>query len=75
MIKLVQDTLSQDSAGQWLLILDNADDMDMWLNTDMGTRSTRLIDCLPRSNKGSIVHHAQSEGGRQICGGTYNPGA
>jgi len=55
-IKLLQDTLSQDSAGQWLLIFDNADDIDMWLDTiDISPRSTRLIDCLPRSNKGSIV--------------------
>ena len=55
-IKLVQDALSQESAGQWLLILDSADDIDLWLNDmDMGTRSTRLIDCLPKSNNGSIV--------------------
>ena len=60
-IKLVQDTLSQESAGQWLLILDNADDVDMWLNdVDIGTRSTRLIDHLPRSNKGSIVFTTRS---------------
>jgi Cdc6-like AAA superfamily ATPase len=31
--KLVQRYLSQESAGQWLLIFDNADDMDMWINT------------------------------------------
>ena len=56
MIKLVQDTLSLESTGEWLLILDNADDINMWLNDiDIGTRSTRLIDCLPRSNQGSIV--------------------
>src|SRR4029077_4876463 len=30
--KLVQHYLSQESAGQWLLIFDNADDMDMWIN-------------------------------------------
>ena len=60
-IKLVQDALSQDSAGQWLLILDNADDIDMWLNDmDIGTRTTRLIDCLPRSNNGSIVFTTRS---------------
>jgi len=55
-IKLVQDALSQESSGPWLLILDSADDIEMWLNTiDIGTKSTRLIDCLPRSHKGSIV--------------------
>ena len=54
--KLVQHHLSQESAGQWLLILDNADDMDMWFKkSDINTNTTRLIDYLPRSSKGSIV--------------------
>ena len=54
--KLVQDRLSQESAGQWLLILDNADDVDMWFEkTDGSNESRRLIDYLPRSSKGSII--------------------
>ncbi|KAF2183820.1 hypothetical protein K469DRAFT_710189 [Zopfia rhizophila CBS 207.26] len=54
--ELVQHYLSQESAGQWLLVLDNADDLDMWLEkTNSSTKSTRLIDSLPRSDKGSIV--------------------
>lgn len=52
--KLVQDYLSGDSAGRWLLVIDNADDIGMW--TDQPTPdSGRLIDCLPRSKYGSIV--------------------
>jgi hypothetical protein len=27
----VKAHLSQDNIGQWLLIYDNADDMDMWM--------------------------------------------
>ncbi|KAF2798308.1 hypothetical protein K505DRAFT_110599, partial [Melanomma pulvis-pyrius CBS 109.77] len=59
--KLVQHYLSQESAGQWLLVLDNADDLDMWLTkTGSNTQSTRLIDSLPRSNKGSVVFTTRS---------------
>jgi len=58
-VKLVQDALSQESTGQWLLILDNADDIDLWLN-NIDTKSTRLIDCLPRSNNGSIIFTTRS---------------
>jgi tetratricopeptide (TPR) repeat protein len=48
--RLVQDYLSKESAGQWLLIFDNADDIDMWIG-----QSTRLIDYLPRSKHGRII--------------------
>ncbi|KAF2185377.1 TPR-like protein [Zopfia rhizophila CBS 207.26] len=59
--KLVQHYLSQENAGQWLLVLDNADDLDMWLEkSDSSTKSTRLINSLPRSNKGSIVFTSRS---------------
>jgi tetratricopeptide (TPR) repeat protein len=54
--RLVQDRLSQESAGQWLLILDNADDVDMWFEKADGSgESRRLFDYLPRSSKGSII--------------------
>lgn len=45
--KLVQRHLSQDSAGQWLLIVDNVDDMDMWNN--------ELKGYLPMNQQGRIV--------------------
>ncbi|KAK1238238.1 hypothetical protein MKX08_002817 [Trichoderma sp. CBMAI-0020] len=52
--KLVQDYLSGDGAGQWLLVIDNADDISMWI--DQPTRdSSRLIDYLPKSQYGSII--------------------
>ena len=56
--KLVQQYLSQNKAGQWLLIFDNADDIDMWI----GSSSSRanLIDYLPRSSQGSIVFTTRS---------------
>jgi tetratricopeptide (TPR) repeat protein len=54
--RLVQDYLSKESTGQWLLVYDNADDMNMWTG-EIGSKSGsgRLIDYLPRSNQGCIV--------------------
>jgi len=52
--KLVQDHLSSESAGQWLLVFDNADDLDMWIGKST-QESGRLIDYLPRSRRGSII--------------------
>ena len=59
--KLVQRYLSDESAGRWLLIFDNADDIDMWINRD-GAKdaSPGLIDCLPQSNQGSLVFTTRS---------------
>lgn len=45
--KLVQWHLSQESAGQWLLIVDNVDDMEIWNN--------ELDGCLPKSQKGCVL--------------------
>ena len=51
---IVQGYLSGASAGRWLLVFDNADDIDMWLVKPPG-KTRRLIDYLPKSNQGSIV--------------------
>ena len=59
--KLVQRYLSDESAGRWLLIFDNADDVDMWINRDGANDvSLGLIDCLPQSNQGSLVFTTRS---------------
>jgi tetratricopeptide (TPR) repeat protein len=54
---LVQQRLSHESAGQWLLIVDNADDLDMWFEplTNDKSSSVRLVDYLPRSAHGSML--------------------
>ncbi|KAH8595497.1 hypothetical protein B0O99DRAFT_544164 [Bisporella sp. PMI_857] len=52
--KLVQGYLSKESAGRWLLVFDNADDVNMWI-TQSGSGSARLIDYLPRSTQGHII--------------------
>jgi tetratricopeptide (TPR) repeat protein len=52
--RLVKEYLSKESAGQWLLVFDNADDIDMWIDrTDQ--ESDPLIEYLPRSIQGCIV--------------------
>lgn len=60
--KLVQLHLSQENTNQWLLIFDNADDMDMWIKKPGYTigSSQRLTDCLPSHSRGSIVFTTSS---------------
>ena len=54
--KLVQGYLSKESAGRWLLVFDNADDINMWITqSSTGPGSSRLIDYLPRSEQGCIL--------------------
>jgi tetratricopeptide (TPR) repeat protein len=58
--RLVQEHLSKESTGQWLLVFDNADDMDIWVakagsEKESEHGSHRLIDYLPRSKHGCIV--------------------
>ncbi|KAL2803369.1 hypothetical protein BJX63DRAFT_440189 [Aspergillus granulosus] len=45
--------LSSKHAGKWLLILDNADDAEMWLTVDKTTPA--LEDILPQSEQGRIL--------------------
>ncbi|KAL8786835.1 MAG: hypothetical protein Q9213_002572 [Squamulea squamosa] len=51
------DFLSGDSAGHWVLIFDNADDINLWIdNPKFETQqSTRLIDYIPRSKNGRVI--------------------
>lgn len=50
----VQDYLCGESAGQWVLVFDNADDINMWISK-FKQGSSRLIDYLPKSKRGSII--------------------
>jgi tetratricopeptide (TPR) repeat protein len=51
---LVQTHLSKPTAGRWLLIFDNADELDMWTETKDSTIG-RLESFLPKSDQGAIV--------------------
>ncbi|KAI9652560.1 MAG: hypothetical protein M1821_008367, partial [Bathelium mastoideum] len=50
---LLQRHLSQKSAGRWLLIFDNTDDIDIWFRKDGQTKA--LVDQLPKSDQGCIL--------------------
>jgi Cdc6-like AAA superfamily ATPase len=55
-MKLVQAYLSKESSGQWLLVFNNADDIEMWIGKSGPTQASgRLTDYLPRSKQGCIV--------------------
>ena len=59
--ELVQRHLSQESAGRWLLIFDNADDIDMWTNKNGDEQNSKALeDFLPRSNLGCILFTTRS---------------
>jgi Cdc6-like AAA superfamily ATPase len=60
--KLVQRYLGQDSAGQWLLVVDNVDDMDIW-NNELKAKERSRLHCL---------HYAEQKGRRQDCSGKRN---
>ena len=50
---LVNHYLSKENAGQWVLVFDNADSIDMWIKSPENRHP--LIECLPRSNQGCII--------------------
>ncbi|GFG21196.1 putative Podospora anserina S mat genomic DNA chromosome 6, supercontig 2, partial [Aspergillus udagawae] len=55
-LKAVQTYLSDESIGPWLLVLDNADDVDLWTSPftpDAGSK--RLAEYMPRSRYGTVV--------------------
>jgi tetratricopeptide (TPR) repeat protein len=53
---LVQRYLSQNTTDRWLMIFDNADDIDMWFEPSGAQQEpTRLIDYLPESKRGNVV--------------------
>ncbi|KAL4934882.1 hypothetical protein BDV06DRAFT_217819 [Aspergillus oleicola] len=49
----VKAHLSQESAGKWLLIFDNADDIDMWIKDSPTTPALRRF--LPQSQQGRVL--------------------
>jgi hypothetical protein len=54
--QLVKDGLDSGNFGDWLMIIDNADDPSVLLDsTNDGSQSNQLYDYLPRSDRGSIL--------------------
>ncbi|KAL4813902.1 hypothetical protein BDW67DRAFT_192655 [Aspergillus spinulosporus] len=49
----VKSYLGQGGSGKWVLIFDNADDMDMWVGGSVGAAG--LADFIPQSQQGRIL--------------------
>jgi hypothetical protein len=59
--KLVKNALSSRSLGAWLMVVDNADDPRVLSGTtDKNLMSAWLSECLPHSNRGTILFTTQS---------------
>lgn len=56
---VVKDHLGKPSSGRWLLIFDNADEIDMWTESKASTPGG-LKDYLPTSDQGTIVFTTRS---------------
>ena len=59
-LRRVCDWLSEERTGPWLMVLDSADDHDLWLGSSVPENSTEkrslpLIDYLPRCDHGGII--------------------
>ena len=61
--QLVSEWLSDDGNGPWLMVLDNADDKDLFFGTGASApqqpnsqpKSIALVHLLPRSSRGSML--------------------
>lgn len=51
--QLVQQELSGERSGEWLMVVDNADDVEVLFQKD--TDGTRLADYLPNGRRGSLL--------------------
>jgi tetratricopeptide (TPR) repeat protein len=61
-IALVKERLSSESLGNWLLVVDNADDLSiMFGNTNGDPASVQLRDCVPYSNQGTVLFTTRSK--------------
>ncbi|OQD93316.1 hypothetical protein PENSOL_c033G04096 [Penicillium solitum] len=56
---LIKDHLSKPSTGRWLLIFDNADEIDIWTEAK-GSTPGGLKDYLPTSDQGAILFTTRS---------------
>jgi tetratricopeptide (TPR) repeat protein len=64
--QLVKEALSSDTVGDWLMIVDNADDPGIIMGSaDGDPRPARLSDCLPRSKGGSVLFTTRN---RKVAG-------
>ena len=76
---LVSNWLCDESNGRWIMILDNADDIEVFYLTSarkrdksLATTSARLAAYLPQSRNGSILITSRSKDAAARLAGGYN---
>jgi hypothetical protein len=60
--RLVHEHLDKKGAGEWLLVFDNADDIDLKVGREPTPWMASLISSLPQSQPGSIVFTTTNSG-------------
>lgn len=53
--KLLKDYLCDSKAGQWLIVFDNVDDVEMWFGKSPDDTEIHGRDFLPSSSRGSVL--------------------
>lgn len=56
-LAVVRERLSQEEMGEWLLIVDDADDNNLWVRRTPGDSNSqpRLMDYVPQNAKGAVL--------------------
>jgi hypothetical protein len=78
-VQTVADWLSSEKSGSWLMVLDNADDAELWLGNQhseggMGKRAVPLFDYLPRGSHGRVlITTRDSQLGKQLAATKKRP--
>lgn len=54
-MQLVVDYLNREENGPWLMVLDNADDLEMFTTSSSLTTRTPLTNYIPRSTSGRLI--------------------
>ncbi|KAJ5917206.1 hypothetical protein N7466_010760 [Penicillium verhagenii] len=57
---VVQNYLDQSHSGRWLLIIDNADELEMWRESDQDCKGGGLRAVLPKSDRGVVLFTTRS---------------
>ncbi|KAJ5640825.1 hypothetical protein N7528_000450 [Penicillium herquei] len=57
---VVQKHLSHNYPGRWLMIFDNADDLDMWVEDSENCHAKGLRTFLPKSDRGVVIFTTRS---------------
>lgn len=56
---LVQRHLNQSASGPWLIIFDNADDLDLWVDSNPSAKDG-IMNYLPKSDQGMVIFTTRS---------------